>query len=245
VIPTFHNEIPFLTTEQMIEVDRAMVEDYGIGLTQMMENAGHSLASLARDLFFEGDVRQGNVSILAGSGGNGGGALVAARRLHNYGARVQLFITRPASQLAAVTARQLDILKRMGLPHFEAGAIDDTGQPDLIIDGIIGYSLQGPPRGAAESLIKWANRQKKPILSLDVPSGVDSTSGVIYQPAIKATATMTLALPKLGLKAPGARDYAGQLFLADISVPPELYARPGLDLVVPNIFARGDIVRLP
>ena len=81
-------------------------------------------------------------------------------------------------------------------------------------------------------------------MSLDAPSGVDVTTGTVFNPAIKATETMTLALPKEGLRAPGVGDRVGELYLADISVPPSLYARPPLGLAVGNIFAEGDIIRL-
>ena len=94
----------------------------------------------------------------------------------------------------------------------------------MIVDGVIGYSLKGAPRGAAADLIRWANAQPAPILALDAPSGVDATTGTIFDPAIKATATMTLALPKEGLRTPGVEAHVGELYLADISVPPALYA---------------------
>ena len=121
--------------------------------------------------------------------------------------------------------------------------VSDEGL-DLIIDGLIGYSLRGAPRGRAASLIEWANSQGTPVLSLDAPSGVDTTTGVVHSPAIKAAATMTLALPKEGLRAPGVENHVGELYLADISVPPELYAGPGLELKVGPIFAHDDIIRL-
>ncbi len=83
-----------------------------------------------------------------------------------------------------------------------------------------------------------------PILSLDAPSGIDTTTGTVFEPAIQAVATMTLALPKAGLRAKGVADHVGELYLADISVPPELYASPALSLQVGHIFAESDIVRL-
>ncbi|MEN8809327.1 MAG: hypothetical protein ABF291_17750 [Desulfobacterales bacterium] len=76
------------------------------------------------------------------------------------------------------------------------------------------------------------------------PSGVDTTSGTVFDPAVRATATMTLALPKEGLKAPDVAVNVGELYLADISVPPALYAEPALQLKVGAIFAQSDIVRL-
>ncbi len=82
------------------------------------------------------------------------------------------------------------------------------------------------------------------MLSFDVPSGVDTTTGTVLVPAIQATATMTLALPKEGLRAPGVEVQVGELYLADIGVPPSLYAEPALDLEVGNLFAESDIIRL-
>ena len=238
----FQGELPYLTTEQMIEVDRAMIEDYGILLIQMMENAGRNLAHLARDLFLFGDPNEKSVTVMAGTGGNGGGALVCARRLHNYGANVRVVVTRTKDAFAPIPNHQYDILERMGI-QIEVATIPDANErPDLIVDGLIGYSLKGAPRGAAADLIKWANSQDSPILALDVPSGVDTTTGKVYDPAIQAEATMTLALPKEGLRAEGVRAQVGELYLADISVPPELY--DGLNLSVEHIFAQDDIVRL-
>ena len=117
-------------------------------------------------------------------------------------------------------------------------------EADLIIDAVIGYSLKGTPRGTSAQMIRWANEHGAPILSLDAPSGVDTTTGEVREPAIRATATMTLALPKEGLRAPGIEERVGELYLADISVPPGLYAGPGLGLVVDSIFAQEDIIRI-
>ncbi len=242
--PIYAGEIPYLTTEQMIEVDRAMMEDYKIELIQMMENAGRNLAHLARDRFFNGDPRGKKVIVLAGTGGNGGGALVCARRLHNYGVRVQVFVTKPDADFTPIPAHQLDILRRMKVTVAQAEAVSQADKADLIVDGVIGYSLKDAPRGTAGDLIRWANAQGVPILALDAPSGVDTTTGSVFDPAIKATATMTLALPKEGLRTAGVAECVGELYLADISVPPELYAEPALALQVGHIFAANDIVRL-
>ncbi len=243
-LPIYTGEVPYLTTEQMVEVDRLMIEDFKIELIQMMENAGRNLAHLARVRFFDGDPTGKKVVVLAGTGGNGGGALVCARHMHNYGAQVKVFVTGADETFRPVPAHQLAILRRMKVSVTQAAAITTIEPPSLIIDGVIGYSLQGAPRGTARDLIKWANEQAAPILSLDVPSGIDTTTGTIYDPAIRATATMTLALPKEGLRAPGVEAQVGELYLADISVPPGLYAEAPLDLEVGNIFAESEIIRL-
>jgi hydroxyethylthiazole kinase-like uncharacterized protein yjeF len=241
-------DVPYLTMKQMVEVDRAMVEDYHIELIQMMENAGRNLAHLARKRFLAGDPRGKRVIVLAGTGGNGGGALVCARRLHNYGAQVSVFITKKDNNFSPVSAHQLDILRQMKI-SIEFGetaekALAEIESPDLIIDGLIGYSLKGAPRGTPANLIRWANEQIAPVLALDSPSGVDVTSGKVYEPAIKADATLTLALPKEGLRGSESAKQVGELYLADISVPPELYAGEGLNLELNPLFSEQDIIRL-
>lgn len=244
-IPMLDQPVPFLDTEQMIEVDRAMMEDYRIDLIQMMENAGRCLAILARERFLQGDPRKKFVTVMAGSGGNGGGALVAARRLHSWGANVRVILAQAAQDMAPVPAHQLEILRRMAVNILTEPAVAPPGNvPSLLIDGLIGYSLKGAPYGVVHDLIEWANGQDTPILALDTPSGIDTATGTVFDPTIQAAATMTLALPKEGLRAPGAAPYVGELYLADISVPPRLYQEPALGLDVGPIFAAADVVRL-
>ncbi len=238
--------VPAVTSAEMAAVDRAMVEDYGIELIQMMENAGRALATLARDRFFDGDPRGEAVVVLAGPGGNGGGAMVAARRLHGWGATVRTVLAQEPDRFAPVPARQLAILHRLGvevIPSDELVASPEGPSPDLVIDGVIGYSLRGAPRGGAEALIRWSGSAGAPILALDVPSGMDATSGEVHDAVVWATATLTLALPKTGMVSSSAGTHVGELYVADIGIPPQLYSE--IDLPDPGaLFARGDLVRL-
>ena len=222
-----------LTTQEMVEVDRLMIEVYGIQLIQMMENAGRNLAELALQML-EGSGKK--VAVLCGSGNNGGGGMVAARHLHNRGADVHLLRVGD-SPLKEIPAQQWRILEKMGLrnePDFNLlGA-------DLIVDAMIGYGLTGDPRPDVAAFIERANTSGKPVLSLDAPSGLDTNSGAPGKPCIHARNTLTLALPKIGLLSTSARDVVGNLYLADISVPPELYKH--LDLDVTPVFLNGTIV---
>lgn len=240
-----NQDIPDITTDQMRAVDRLMIDDFNIELGQMMENAGRNLAQLARHRFLSGDPRGKNITVLAGTGGNGGGGMVAARHLHNWGAKIELILTKNPRQYHGVPAHQLQILEQMGCQTttVEKG-LDFTSAGALIIDAIIGYSLSGVPTGMAAQLITWANLQDVPILALDVPSGIDATAGAIYDPAIRATATMTLALPKQGLRLKNALPFVGELYLADIGVPPALYSRPPLSMDIQTPFAKKEIIRL-
>lgn len=244
MIPVHRGDVPYLTTEQMIEVDRLMIEEYRIDLLQMMENAGRTLAFCARSRFLANDPRGRRVVVLAGSGGNGGGALACARRLHGYGAEIVVAVTGADDTLSPATAHQLYSLRRLGVTPIAAAAVGGIAPVELVIDGVIGYSLSGAPRGAAAALIRWANTSAAPVLALDTPSGLDASSGRHFDPAIRAAATMTLALPKLGLRAEGAAEHVGELYLADIGVPPGLYAEDTLGFEVGPIFARSDLLRL-
>jgi NAD(P)H-hydrate epimerase len=117
----------------------------------------------------------------------------------------------------------------------------DLSQADIIIDALIGYGLQGDPRPELAVWIEKTNAAGKPVLALDAPSGLDTTSGTAGRPTVRADATMTLALPKVGLMGESAQPFVGSLYLADISVPPELYRKMGLE--VQNVFEKDSIIK--
>ena len=228
-------EIPALTTNQMIEVDRLMIEDYGISLIQMMENAGRNLAELTsrmlnRSLFGR------SICVLCGRGNNGGGGMVAARHLHNRGANVSLI--RLSGDLKDVSKYQWKILENMGI-HNDTNF--DLTKADIVLDALIGYGLQGDPRPELAEWIEKINQSNITVLALDSPSGLDTTSGTGSRHTVRADATMTLALPKVGLLSETAKEFVGELFLADISVPPKLYRQIGIE--VGNYFEQDSIYK--
>lgn len=230
--------IPFVTTQQMVEVDRQMIEAYDIQLIQMMENAGRNLAELGRRML-GGDVRSKRIAVLCGAGNNGGGGMVAARHLHNWGTDILLKVLSPQDLLKDVPAHQFQILKKMGIPDQET---IDLNTVDLVIDAMIGYGLTGEPRGAIADWIRRVNAAARPVLALDTPSGLNTTTGMPGKPCLHATATMTLALPKTGLANPEAAAYVGDLYLADISVPPQLYTKIGIEN--PPKFHHNTIIKI-
>ena len=119
---------------------------------------------------------------------------------------------------------------------------DDLPDADLIVDALLGFGLSGPPSGPAARLIAAANAHPAPILAVDLPSGLDARTGDPYEPCIRADATLTLALPKTGLLAPAARPVIGELAVADIGIPAEVYDRIGVR--VGPVFAERSIVRV-
>lgn len=230
--------IPALTTAQMAEVDRLMIEEYGILLIQMMENAGRNLAEFARRIL-NGRLTDRKIVVLCGAGNNGGGGMVAARHLYNRGADVSVRFVGDAARLKEIPAHQWRILRTMSLTMERD---PDLAEADVILDALVGYGLTGDPRGPMAEWIERADAASRPILSLDTPSGLDATTGVPGLPCIRATATLTLALPKTGLLTPAARAFVGDLYLADIGVPPELYRHVGAE--VGRLFADDTIIRI-
>ena len=145
--------------------------------------------------------------------------------------------------MADVPKAQLDIL--LGLENVTQMAVEDIDWTvDVILDGVIGYSLTGAPKGEAADLIKWANANPAPTLALDVPSGYDAKTGTVVEPAIQAAATLTIALPKLGMQSGRAAQHIGVLYCADISVPPQLYQILKPRLNVGFMFQNSDIMRI-
>jgi NAD(P)H-hydrate epimerase len=224
----------------MIRVDELMMGYYGISLIQMMENAGRALGSLARELLQQ-NLNEKKIAILTGKGGNGGGAMVAARRLHNWGATVSVICPFSDNELNDETRQQFRILEKLNL-HFMSGL---SGGYDLIIDGLIGYSIRGNPKPPVAELIHEINSADSPVISLDTPSGLDLTSGMAHSPVVIADNTLTLALPKYGLVMEKNRHITGNLYLADIGVPIELYGELGLDTEkLKHLFSKSDIIQL-
>jgi len=218
--------IPAITTQQMIEVDRIAIEETGPNLFQMMENAGRSLADRAIDMLGN-NWQKSKIIVLAGTGGNGGGGICAARHLANRKLNVALCIT-DVSKLGEIPAYQRGIYSSTSGKEIAHDNLN-LEKPDLIIDSIIGYGLNSAPRGTTLNMINWANNQNAGILSLDVPSGINSTSGKSYDKYIKANSTLSLALPKTGL----LPELTGELFLADLGIPDKVYKILGIDYSEP------------
>lgn len=222
------DDVGWLTEKQMLEVDRVMVDDLRIELIQMMENAGRNLARLTFDL-----ANPATAIVFAGSGGNGGGGLVAARHLANAGVDVSVVLTRGDEQLSGVPRHQWEILERMGVC-----VVATVPHADVAVDALIGYSLRGAPRGRTAELIPQVSQSAGVVISLDTPSGLNVTTGETPGVAVAADATLTLALPKIGLR--GASQ-VGDLYLADISVPPRVIN--DLNAQAPD-FTEGSILRV-
>jgi len=233
----------------MRKVDDLMINKYGIELIQMMENAGANLAELAINLMEKSSDSNNsrNVVVACGLGNNGGGGMVAARHLSNHGFNVTIVLTGAESKLKSIPLKQWKILKKLPVGMIVANSSDTLGvfnEADIIIDAIIGYGIYGELKGIPAHVIhEILNTQNQNVLSLDAPSGLNTTTGYFNKElCIKAFATMTLAFPKTGLVQENAKECVGRLYVADISVPPKLLYEIGIDSE--EIFKERSIVRI-
>lgn len=227
-------DVTAVTADEMRAVDRVAVEEVGLQLLQMMENAGRILAWHVREVRNEG----APVIIVAGNGGNGGGGMACARHLVNRGIQVQVLLDRSPDELSGVAATQYRILDEMDVQiSTDAERVFQSDGQSIVVDALIGYGLDGEVRPPANRVIDTLNQQGDMIVSLDVPSGIDATTGETLGGAVTPDRTVTLALPKTGLEtAPGT------LYLADISIPVTVYERLGIDYGRP--FENDDWVEL-
>ncbi len=226
------SEIPAVTASQMAFIDRLMAERFGVAPVQLMEHAGHAVATFTRMLFPDADALDQQVVLLAGSGGNGGDALVAARLLNAWGAKVTVVTTRPAATFEGLAADHARAVEAAGIPILNGAELPSLPPAVVVIDGLLGSGATGDPTGSVARLIGLANDHEAYVLAIDVPSGLNATTGEINTPCIVASGTLTLGLPKTGLLAEHAIDVTGSLLLADIGIPAAAYRDIGVNVPV-------------
>ena len=238
-------EIPSLTSAQMAQVDDLAARHFGIELCQLMENAGKNVAEVARIVL--GGVRGKEIAIICGKGNKAGDGLIAARFLSNWGAKpARVIMACHPDELIPEVRQQYGVLKSMFVEilhltdslRFE----DVIKKSDLAIDALIGYNIDGDPRGRYAEFINFANENAKKILAIDVPTGLNPDTGEPYNPCIKADATITLGLPKKGLLEKRAKDFVGKLYLGDIGIPHEVFEKLGWSF--PKVFEKQSIIRI-
>ncbi len=213
--------------KQMHEIDTAAINQYGLPELSLMENAGHRVFEAALKIL--GNVDNKSICVLAGSGNNGGDALVTARFLFNRGAKVKVFLLGNKNHRTNSFNVQIKILREMGIEilQLETDRAWERLQvalkfTDAIIDGVLGTGFFGEIRPSALKLIRLANSAGKPIIAIDIPSGVASDTGAVSEVAMNAVCTVALGMPKPGhFICPGA-NYVGELIIDDIGIPGDL-----------------------
>lgn len=213
----------------MKEADALAHERFGIAVDWLMEAAGWQLARFCT----------GRTVVACGVGNNAGDGLAAARHLYRWG-RLASVACVDDGRLHGPAEKEFDALRRLG--------VDVTGTllfegAEVVLDAIFGTGISRAPEGNFALWIDAINMSGARVVSVDVPSGLDADTGVAYAPCVKAHTTVTLGLPKAGLVKADGPSLAGEVWVADIGMPLEVYAALGIDVPL-TLFTAQDRFRL-
>lgn len=220
-------EIKF-TREEIRALDAIAIEKYGIPGIVLMENAAIKTFLEIQRLLPAGNV----VGVVCGRGNNGGDGYAIARHLYNAGIPIKVFGLNVRQYLTPGTpspddaAKNLQILVGMGVPVREVGTdipLDglaaELSKCHLLVDALLGTGLMGPVRPPISNVIDAINATNKPVVAVDIPSGLDCDTGETPGACVKAVKTVTFAAPKVGFFTENARKMLGELVVVDISIP--------------------------
>lgn len=213
-----------VTAREMREIDRRAMEEYAIPGVVLMENAGRSVADAVERLL--GGLGGKRVVVLCGKGNNGGDGFVAARHLLQRGATPKVFLSCAPEEITGDAAVNLTIWQRLGQECFQLATSGSLQllkiallQADAVVDALYGTGFRGKATGQVGRAIEAVNAAGKPVVAVDLPSGLEADTGRVNGPCIRATVTVTFGLPKIGLVLDPGVEYRGKLVVADISLP--------------------------
>ncbi len=233
----FSQRIPVLPLSQLKRFSRLLTDYFGLSELQLQENAGRMVAALVRELF--GPLDKLQVGIVVGTDFKAGVALAAARFLKNRGVKIiTALLGRPENESSEL---QLEILKKM-TDHIHVLRWPSLETVDVIIDGIAGFTLDHPPSGRMKEMIDYVQASNRPVLSIEIPSGINAVDGRPFENLIRANGTIALGIPKEPLFFEPNRKYVGSVYLADVGIPSSAYEKLGIKM--PNLFAEADVIRL-
>ncbi|MBC7962373.1 MAG: NAD(P)H-hydrate epimerase, partial [Steroidobacteraceae bacterium] len=223
-----------VTAHTMQETDKRAIEEFAIPGIRLMENAGRVCVE---EITAEFGLK-GSALIMAGKGNNGGDGYVIARLLAEKGWSVKVIILAEREQISGDAASSLEKLPA-GMTFFcsQAGQLPDRHmeeilKADLIVDAMLGTGLRSDISGVYLEAIELLNASGRPIVSVDIPSGIHGTTGRVLGNAIRADITITFAFAKLGLVLYPGAEHTGRLVVADIGIPQTLMeSAPGYDFL--------------
>lgn len=213
-----------VTAAQMVRIEQEAINNYGIPSILLMENAALAVLEAISEIL--GTVKGKRITVLAGKGNNGGDGLALARHLVNRGAEVQLFLCAQEDMLKNDSLTNYKLLKGLELEIFAASGETELKAfelalmtCDLAVDALYGTGFRGALPPVQESYVKALNDAGKPVVAVDIPSGVEADTGKVYKEAVRAVATVTFGLPKLGQFLKAGPEYTGKLHINPISIP--------------------------
>lgn len=233
VPPDHYQGFPALNCAAMRELDRLATENYKIPVLDLMENAGRAVAGQVLDYIrntLGKEPAKASAVVCCGRGANGGDGLVAARYLKEAGVGTRVVICPPRKDdgktvYPGFVQTNLERAKAAGVPVAaagpEAGLEAALERADVALDALVGTGSSGKPAGAIHHMIQAMTRSKKPVLAVDIPSGLHPDTGYHSGAFVTAAVTLTLGFPKRGLMTPHAKKYVGELRVLDIGYPKE------------------------
>ena len=219
------------TADEMRRLDRRAITELGIAGATLMENAGRGAAERIRALLDElrAPRRGARVVVVCGKGGNGGDGVVVARWLKKWGARPEVLLAFPENEIGGDAGAKLRALKKSGvrpeLVEDDGATADRLRRADLIVDALLGTGSRGAPDGRVARLIELVNASSRPVVALDIPSGISADDGAAPGPAIRAMRTLTFAGLKRGLVAGPGAALAGRVEVVPIGIPADQVLR--------------------
>ncbi len=219
--------IPIVSVEQMRALDRAAIEQDGVPSLVLMERAGYGVFQRVAEWF--APIGGKHVAVLVGKGNNGGDGMVVARYLHEAGAKVHLWLTCAPDEFKGDAAAQWRMIQAYGVPALPVPDMPDPAlfrDEDLLIDALLGIGVRGAVGEPLASLIDAVNRSERPVVAVDIPSGLDADTGEAQGVAIQATYTVTMALPKAGFFQNDGVRCTGSWAIAPIGIPPKRLENP-------------------
>lgn len=215
-----------LTREEVRRVDRWAIDEVGVPGAVLMENAGRGVAESVLERYGgAADRTARRVGVLCGPGNNGGDGFVVARHLALHGWPVVTFLTVPEEKVAGDARRNLDALRALGadVRRVEEGdadrLADRLAEFDLLVDALGGTGVVGALRGAMKAAVEQVNAAGKPVVAIDIPTGLDCDEGTASGPAIRAQMTVTFVARKRGFDNPESLRFTGDVVVAHIGVP--------------------------
>jgi NAD(P)H-hydrate epimerase len=213
-----------LTAEQAKDVDRRLREEFGISTLVLMENAGRAVADEAAAMCRKGR----KIAIFCGKGNNGGDGFVAARHLMTRGIKTDIFLAGTAEDVRNEAKVNLNIIVALG---HEIITVTETSLSSvscrmkgygLMIDALLGVGLKGDVAGIFKDLIDMINASGTRVLAVDIPSGLDATTGKILGSCVRADTTVTFIAPKQGMEAGDGPKVCGRIIVKDLGVPADI-----------------------
>lgn len=232
-----------VTSEEMREIDTRTIKELGLPGPILMERAGIAVTDVALKIL---EVHGGNhAAIFCGKGNNGGDGFVVAREMLRSNIAVDVYVFAPKKEIKGDALLNLNALVKLGLEVKYVNNIDEldhlTIEADIIIDALLGTGIKGKVTGILGEAIRFINDLYKPVLSIDLPSGINADTGTFEGECVKADFTVTMGLVKRGLVIPPGKEYSGEVFVADIGFPDFVVSEKNINV---NILEERDIRNL-